>query len=392
MVEVAFSAGRIKSVSASGAERPEVESLDGRLLLPAMAEPHAHLDKALTADLIANPAGNLLGAIEAVHAAWPAVSAEEIVNRATTAARKLVAAGATAIRTHADVGEHTGLKSIEALACVKAMLTGVCDIEIVALAHPLTGPGSTSIRVLLERAMAAGADLVGGAPHLDSDPAGSISFALGLAKESGVGVDLHLDEVLDSTVENLPELARRVVELGLEGRVTASHCVSHGLQTAARQREVARMLATAGVSVVTNPRTNLYLQGRGVEQAPARGLAGVRAMIEQGVTVAAGADNLQDPFYVIGRSDPLETAALLVSAAHLAVDEAWALISTNARRLMARESVTVSPGSPAELVAIRAASVREAIADQTEDRVVIHRGRVVARTTVDRWVEPARPI
>jgi len=36
----------------------------GYLLLPAPAEPHAHLDKALTADLVPNPAGDLMGAIE----------------------------------------------------------------------------------------------------------------------------------------------------------------------------------------------------------------------------------------------------------------------------------------------------------------------------------------
>ena len=39
--------------------------LDGYLLLPAPAEPHAHLDKALTADLIPNSKGDLMGAITA---------------------------------------------------------------------------------------------------------------------------------------------------------------------------------------------------------------------------------------------------------------------------------------------------------------------------------------
>ena len=37
--------------------------MDG-LLLPSMGEPHAHLDKALTADLVPNPGGDLRGAID----------------------------------------------------------------------------------------------------------------------------------------------------------------------------------------------------------------------------------------------------------------------------------------------------------------------------------------
>ena len=39
--------------------------LNGWLVIPSMAEPHAHLDKALTAENVPNPAGDLSGAIEA---------------------------------------------------------------------------------------------------------------------------------------------------------------------------------------------------------------------------------------------------------------------------------------------------------------------------------------
>ena len=38
----------------------------GQLLLPTLAEPHAHLDKAFLAERIPNPSGDLLGAIHAV--------------------------------------------------------------------------------------------------------------------------------------------------------------------------------------------------------------------------------------------------------------------------------------------------------------------------------------
>jgi cytosine deaminase len=44
--------------------------------------------------------------------------------------------------------------------------------------------------------------------------------------------------------------------------------------------------------------------------------------------------------------------------------------------------VTVAPGDPAELLAIRAAGVREAVASAPVARMVFHRGRLVARTAV----------
>jgi cytosine deaminase len=93
--------------------------------------------------------------------------------------------------------------------------------------------------------------------------------------------------------------------------------------------------------------------------------------------VAGGADNLQDPFNIVGRGDPLETAALLVMAGHLTPEEAYRAVSAGSRAAMGLEPVEIAAGSPAELVAVRAGSVREAIATAPADRVVIHRGRVV---------------
>ena len=46
-----------------------------------------------------------------------------------------------------------------------------------------------------------------------------------------------------------------------------------------------------------------------------RALTAVKALRAAGVNVAAGADNLQDPFNPVGRGDPLETAGLMVMAA-----------------------------------------------------------------------------
>ncbi|MDH4117060.1 MAG: amidohydrolase family protein [Acidimicrobiia bacterium] len=386
-VDVTTAGGRIVSVEpATGVVEGDEIDLGGRLLLPSMGEPHAHLDKAFTADLVPNPQGDLDGAVEAILAAWPTISVENIVERGERAVRRLVASGTTAIRSHADVTPEGEQKSVIALAEVKARTAHLCDLELVALTMPLSGVDGALGRRRLVQALEGGVDVVGACPHLDEDPLEAIDNALDAAVDAGTRVDLHFDEVLDVSVQHLPELARRVEARGLGGKVVASHCVSHGLLSPDRQREVGRLLADAGVAVVANPRTNLFLQSRGIEAATPRGLAGVRALLESGVVVAAGADNVQDPFYVIGRSDPLETAALLVSVAHLTVDEAWTLVSSAVREVMGLEGVAVEVGAPADLIAASGASIREVIADQPADRMVFRRGELVSRTSVETWV------
>ncbi|MDQ6810889.1 MAG: cytosine deaminase, partial [Actinomycetota bacterium] len=79
---------RIDAVSASLGTREGEAVLDlaGYVLLPAPAEPHAHLDKAYTADRFAAPASDLVEAIERWHAYRAGLSAADVARRARTAA------------------------------------------------------------------------------------------------------------------------------------------------------------------------------------------------------------------------------------------------------------------------------------------------------------------
>jgi cytosine deaminase len=106
----------------------------------------------------------------------------------------------------------------------------------------------------------------------------------------------------------------------------------------------------------------------------------VRVLRAAGVPVAAGADNLRDPFNPLGRADPLETASLLAAAAHLPLDQALAAVSADAWTTMGRPAPALRAGSPAAFVAVAAADAGDAVAGPPPDRVVIRGDHVVART------------
>jgi cytosine deaminase len=385
VVDVRLRGGTIDAVAAPGTLPLDLERLDlsGYLLLPAPAEPHAHFDTALTADRIPNPTGDLAGAIQAWLDAQGSVPTEEFVERAIEAALLGLANGTTAIRTHVGIYEAIGLRAIEALLQVREALAGLVDLQLVALTVRLTGPECADLRAMLRAAMELGADVVGGCPHLDPDPVAYHDLTLSLAAEFGRPIDLHTDETLDPTMLYLPRFADLVVTTGFPYGATASHCVSLGMQPPKVAAQVAAQVAAARVAVVCNPQTNLYLQARGQPSAPVRGLTALRPLLDAGVTVAGGGDNLRDPFNPLGRADPLETASLLVTAGHLTPEEAYAAVSAGARVAMGLPEVQVAAGFPAELLAVQAASLGEALAGGTS-RVVIHQGRVAARTTIHR--------
>jgi cytosine/creatinine deaminase len=368
--------GLIESVEGRPVPGAIVVDLDDYLLLPAAVEPHAHLDKAFLAETVANPTGDLMGAIEAMEASRHLMDVPGIVARAERAARLMAANGYAAVRTHADLTADHGLRSVEALVEVRRCVADVIDVEIVVLAGwPVAGSAGAEIRALLRDALAIGGDLVGGCPHLESVVGGNIESAtdafLEIASENGVGVDLHTDETLDPTADGLDVLARRVLA-GFDRPVSASHCVSLGMQPEHQQRATAERVAEAGVHVIVLPHTNLFLQGRGHAPMP-RGLTAVSALRAAGANVAAGADNLQDPFNPVGRACPFETAGLMVMAAHELPAQAWTSVSDAPARALGRRA-ELAPGARADLVAVRAATVREAIAFGPSDRIVWRRG------------------
>ncbi len=386
LVDVHTGGGRITAVVPVGSSSPAGDDrldLGGWLVLPAPCEPHAHLDKALTADLVPNPAGDLQGAIDAwIEAAGRGeLDHEPTVGRAVRAMELLVASGVTAVRTHVNVLPPIGAAKVVALREAAQRLDGLLDVQIVALVgSPSIGPDGAPMREALTAALDAGVDLVGGCPHLEPDGPAFIAQQLAVATEAGLGLDLHVDETLDPAMLTLRDLARQVVDTGFDRPVTASHCVSLGTQPPERQAEVAGEVAGAGISVVTLPQTNLFLQGRDRPTATPRGLTALGPLAAAGVTVAGGGDNVQDPFNLVGRSDPLETAALLVMAGHLTPDGAYDMVSNEARAVLGLEPVRFRVGDPADLVAIDAPSVRGAIAEAPMNRRVFRAGRLVAST------------
>lgn len=370
-------------------EAPRDIDLTGFILLPAPVEPHAHLDKALLANRVRNDSEDLDGAIAAIITAYQTMTEEDLTRRCLDAIAIAVRRGYTAIRTHLDCRVGIGSRSVRTLQQLRSTLSGVIDLQIVALAGLVTDGDGPANRALLAESIDCGADLVGGTPSLDEDPARAVDYLLDIAADHGVGVDLHVDETTDAQMAMLAVLADRVTDRDFALPVTASHCVSLGVQDPVVVARTASAVARAGIGIVTLPQTNLYLQARDFPTARPRGLTAIGALRDAGVVVAGGGDNWRDPFNPMGRIDAMETASLLVTAGHQLVADAYRSVSTAARSVMGLPAVDVAPGSAADLLAIRGRSLADAIADASEERMVFKGGRLIAHTAVTSVLAPA---
>ena len=371
---------------ANSLQSPSDSTLDlsGYLLLTAPAEPHAHLDKALSFDVINPPMGDLVSAIMAWRAYAETMTTESIAERARAAALLALRQGTTAIRSHVDI-LLTGdpLRGVKALLQVRDDLQGLIDIELVALAS------SDAPDADIEAAIDLGVDVVGGAPHLAPDPSADLQRLLRIAERKGVGVDIHTDEGLGGPL-TLGELAKTVSTWPAELNRSAGHCVRLGTLEQGELSDVLAEVKAGDVGIISLPITNLYLQGWEHPVATPRGLTAIRAILDAGIRFAAGADNVRDPFNPVGRSDALETASLLVTAGHLTLDEAYAAVSDGARSVLNLPPAGVVVGAAAELLAVRGVSLSDVVANASADRYVIHAGNLVAQSSVSYDIaEPA---
>ena len=381
-VSVRIDGDTVTEVGSGLVARANEEVIDGAggLLTESLVETHAHIDKAYLAELIPNPTGDLMGAIGAMVANRHVMTVANTIERAERAVRTMVRNGVTTIRTHADLTAEHGLTSVEALLEVKRRTSDIVDLQVCALiGWPIGGPAGDVHRGLAREAVAMGIDLLGGCPHLDDDEATAHDVLLQLAGEAGLPLDLHADEHTDAGRTSLVDLADKVVSSGFPHSVTASHCVSLGMVSLDAQKATADKLATAGIGVVALPQTNLFLQGRDMQSAMPRGLTAVKTLREAGVRVAAGSDNLQDPFNPVGRGDPLDAAGLMILAAHLLPDDALASVTSVARDVVGAVPAGPRVGASADLMVTPASCVRELIATTAPRSVVVRRGVIVHR-------------
>ncbi|CAM5474414.1 amidohydrolase family protein [Streptomyces tanashiensis] len=356
-VDVRLAGGRIEAVGTAGSLTAVGARVDltGYLLLPAAAEPHAHADTALSAD---TP-----GPVS--------YAPEEVQRRATEAALLQLGHGATALRAHVRIGDVQGLGPLEAVLQARRSLRGLADLTAVAVPRLLTGVAGADGLAMLRDAVKMGAGVVGGCPDLDPDPAGYVEAVLDVAAEQGVPVDLHTDGDDPARLARLAAMAG-----GLRPGVTIGPCAGLARLPPDAARRAADRLAAAGVTVVCLP------QG-GCGGTELRGAAPVRLLRSAGVRVAAGSGALRDVANPVGRGDPLEAAYLLASLGGLPPGEAYGAVSAEARAVMGLPEVRVEAGFPAELLAVRGERLA-GVLSLAYSRIVVHRGRVVARTSAVR--------
>ena len=179
-------------------------------------------------------------------------------------------------------------------------------------------------------------DVIGGLPRKDEGrEAEHIDILMQTAKRNNQRLHVHVDQ-LNSPMEKETELlARKTIEHGLEGRVTAVHSISLAAHPKKYREEVYKMSLDAGLSFVSCP--TAWIDHRRNEDLTVthNAITPIDEMVPRGITVAIGSDNICDVYKPFSDGDMMTELRFLLEATHFYDIESLAKIaSENGRAII----------------------------------------------------------
>ena len=392
-VEIGITDGVITAIEPGGlpAGQQEIDA-GGGMISPALVEPHFHLENALLWEGALNHSGTLKEAIEVYAKIKDDMPLDDMVARASAALRGAIANGVQWFRSHVDIDQVGQLHLLAGNVAVREKFRDLIDIQLIAF--PQMGMARDPAVVdLMWQAMENGADVVGGMPHAerDMDDAGRhIEIAFKIARAYNADIDMHVDETDKPYWHSLELLAEQTIENGWEGRVTAGHCCAMSAWDEALAARVIEKVAQARINVITMAPINLMLEGRGDPHPKRRGIALVKELLEAGVNVSCGQDDLQNMFYSFGNMDPLEVALITAHAAHMSapreIELAFDMPRYHAAKNFRLDNYGLHVGAEATLMVLDARLAVEALRRRPDRRYVIRKGKVLVQTqTQQEW-------
>ncbi|WP_433566301.1 amidohydrolase [Nocardia sp. CA-151230] len=365
--------GRITAIAPDlSAEGVDTVDLAGALVLPGLVESHCHLDKTMFGGpWVPNTGGPTLAGRIANGEGRRDELGLPSADYASNLLGAMVSGGTAHVRSHIDIDPEVGLRGVEAVRAAAARHADRVDVQLVAFPQGglLTRPGTAE---LLEAALAEGVEVIGGLDPAgyDGNPTGQLDLIFGLAEKYGAHIDIHLHDRGALGAWQFDLIAARTRATGLAGRVTISHAYAMGELAPGEQRRIAENLADAGVSMITCA----------VGDAP---VVPVRVMHEAGAGLALGNDGVRDLWTPYGDGDMLRRIMQVAFRDRLVSDAdielALAAGTYGGAAVLGIEDYGLRVGAPADLFTVDAETPAAAVVSVPTRKLVVKRGRVVAR-------------
>eukprot|EP01084_Bolivina_argentea_P165787 287950_1 len=140
----------------------------------------------------------------------------------------------------------------------------------------------------------------------------------------------------------------------------------------------------SGINFVANPLVNIHLQGRFDTYPKRRGITRVKEMLESGINVCFGHDDVFDPWYPLGTANMLQVLHMGLHVCQLMgygqINDGLNLITHHSARTLNLQDYGIAAGNSANLIILPAENGFDALRRQVPVRYSVRGGKVIAST------------
>jgi cytosine deaminase len=389
LVDIEISGGRIGSIGPV-AEKAALDAIDlaGRMVLPAFIDCHTHIDKGHIWPRMPNPDGTFPAALDTVArdrvARW---SANDVERRMEFSLRCAYAHGTAALRTHIDSLSPQETISWPVFERVRERWAGKIALQAACLITIDQVRDHRWFAQLADR-VAEAKGVLGCVTFMVPDLDELLDQVVKAAAYLGLDLDFHSDETADPLSVSLDRIADAVLRNRFKGRVLVGHCCSIAQQADDNARKTLDKVAEAGLSIVSLPMCNMYLQDRRTDRTTPRwrGITLLHEMKARGIKVAIASDNTRDPFFAYGDLDLLEVfreATRILHLDHPFADWPKTIATTPADIMGLKGFGCLRADALAHFTIFRGRSWTELLSRPESDRIVVRAGRAIESTLPD---------
>ena len=378
--------GRLAKIEPGGGPlAPFAVNGNGGIVLPTFIDCHTHLDKGHIWPRKPNPDGTFDGALTSVGedriTRW---SAEDVARRMEFGIRCAYAHGTSSIRTHLDSIAPQDAISWPVYAEMRAKWKGKINLQAASLVG-IDAVRDADAFASLARTVAGHGGVLGAVTYMVPDLDELLDRVFKTALELNLELDFHADETDDVGAVSLNRIARAALRHGFLNRVLVGHCCSLARQPDKDVLETLDLVSLAGLSVVSLPMCNMYLQDRRNNQTTPRwrGVTLLHEMAARGINVAVASDNTRDPFFAYGDLDMLEVYREATRILHFdhPVGDWPAAVGRNAARAMGlSDRGLLNVGGTADFILFEGRRFTELLSRPETNRIVVRNGKPISAT------------
>lgn len=280
---------------------------------------HAHLDRANTvtrADFNADINKQLHEKWKVVDQIKRSLSTEEYFQNMKLALMEQALYNVKSVLSFIDVDEVCEYRPLLAAIEAKKFAKDLPKIDLKIACQTLKGVLSPISRKYIESSIEK-FDVIGSLPAADKNLSKHLDVVMGWAKDTGKRLHVHVDQ-LNTTKEKETELlARKTIEHGLEGMVTAVHSISLAAHNKDYREEVYAIAKDAGLSFISCP--TAWIDSRRNENLSVthNATTPVDELVERGFVVGIGSDNIHDVYKPFSDGDMFTELRVLLESNHL---------------------------------------------------------------------------